>query len=113
MAARSGSRRKRLPGEQPVKNALNAALAYAVRGWAVLAIHSVIDSKCYCGRSDCSHPGKHPCTLRGVHDATTEPQVIRDLWRRWPAANIGIAMGKKSGLLAVDVDARNEGHENL
>lgn len=52
---------------------------------------------------------KTPATRHGVKDATTNPAIIRRWWKEWPAANIGIACGKPSGianigLLVVDLD---------
>ena len=34
-------------------------------------------------------------------------------WTKRPDANIGIATGKKSGIIAIDVDPRNGGRKTL
>jgi putative DNA primase/helicase len=47
---------------------------------------------------------KVPLTECGVKDATTDEASIRRWWKTWPDANIGVATGGTSGLLAVDVD---------
>jgi putative DNA primase/helicase len=39
--------------------------------------------------------------------------VIRQSWARWPYANVGIATGRDSGLVVVDVDPRNGGEDSL
>ncbi len=52
----------------------------------------------------CVPGGKRPATVHGFHDATTDPERVAAWWRRWPAANIGVATGAASGLVVVDVD---------
>lgn len=68
---------------------LRAALAYAGRGWPVLAL---------------APGGKVPACEHGVKDATTDPAPIREWWGRWPRANVGLACGE---LVAVDLDCKN------
>jgi hypothetical protein len=66
---------------------LRAALDYAGRGWPV-------------------HPvqGKNrPLTRHGVKDASTDPDIIRGWWQRWPDANIAIACGSP-GPHVLDID---------
>ena len=86
---------------------LQSALAYASFGWAVFPTHSIRDGLCTCGRPACTSPGKHPLTRHGFKDATTDPEVIRRWWRKYPWANIAIATGEKSGrLLVIDIDCK-------
>ena len=92
---------------------LTAALAMAASGWPVFPVHSVEDGRCSCGRPDCGNTGKHPRTHQGVTDASTDPDQIKMWWDAWPQANIGVAMGQRSGLLALDIDPRHYGNENL
>ena len=47
--------------------------------------------------------GKAPATAHGVLDATADLERIAGWWRRWPAANVGVACGP-SGLAVVDLD---------
>ncbi|MEA5615133.1 bifunctional DNA primase/polymerase [Nodularia spumigena] len=68
---------------------LDAALAYAARGWPVLPLD-----------------GKRPLVQGGCHAATTDARVIPLWWSRWPHANVGIATGERSGLLVIDIDQR-------
>lgn len=50
----------------------------------------------------------------GFHDATTDSRQIEAWWKRWPGANIGIALGDVAGgVFALDVDPRAEGDANL
>ena len=84
---------------------LNSALSYAAKGWLVCPLYEPLDDgKCSCGRSDCTSPGKHPRTLHGLKEATTDPNRIHTWWATWPNANIGIATGHESGLVVLDVD---------
>ena len=72
---------------------LDAALAYAARGWPVFP---------------CKPGEKVPATTHGVLDATTEPDRIRAWWARTPGANVAIATGAP-GPDVVDVDVKPGG----
>ena len=89
-----------------------AALEYAERGWPVFPLHSPRARGCSCGRSECESPGKHPWTGHGLKDASTDPATIREWWRCWSDANIGIMTGPESGILVLDVDGKR-GEESL
>lgn len=73
---------------------LEHALAYAARGWAVFPLVEA---------------GKEPLTKHGFKDASTDEKKIRKWWTKTPNANIGIATGKLSGIIVVDIDPRNGG----
>jgi hypothetical protein len=96
-----------------VNATLEATLSCAGRGWDVLPLHSIINGRCTCGSPDCDSPGKHPRTLHGVRDATTDEATIRRWWQRWPDANIGIATGAGSGFFVLDVDPRHDADDSL
>jgi len=103
---------KATPPNNDKINIIDAALKYANRGWAVLPIHTPgANGSCSCGRSDCDSPGKHPRTMNGLRDATTDEATIKKWFNRWPTANIGIATGAESGLVVIDVDG-DEGSES-
>ena len=87
------------------------ALAYAGKDWQVIPLHCPKDEGCSCGDPDCRSIGKHPRTRNGLKDATTDENMIRAWWQRWPDASVGIVTGEASGLLVVDVDARSGGLE--
>ncbi len=91
----------------------DAALSYAQRGWPVLSLHTVVADKCACGNATCDSPGKHPRTAHGVKDATTNEVTIQQWWTQWPEANIGLATGAVSGIVALDVDPRHGGYQSL
>jgi len=95
---------------------LECALAYIAKGWRVLPLHSIIEGKCTCGKTDCTSKGKHPYAKfvpTGVKDATNEEAVICAWFDGTIALNIGIATGPESGLVVLDVDAKNNGPETL
>lgn len=104
----------RLPGtsDEPPGSPLEYALRYAALGWSVFPCHSVKkDKKCTCGSPKCKSPGKHPLTSTGVNSATTDIKQIREWWTTWPMANIAVATGVISGIVAIDIDVRSGGIE--
>src|SRR4051794_22772050 len=81
-----------------------AALHYATAGIPVMPLHTphpTLGCSCRDGR-DCASPGKHPRLEHGLHDAATDPQLIRTWWRRWPDANVGVATGTVLDVCDVD-----------
>ncbi len=84
------------------------ALSYAADGFAVFPVYEPERRNgglvCSCGKPDCR--GKHPRTINGVKDATTNINQIKEWWQKWPNASIGIATGKRSGLAVVDLDGQ-------
>ena len=92
-----------------------AALFYAKHlGWKVLPLHTPINGGCSCkNKADCNDVGKHPRNRDGVTGATDDLKIINKWWSKWPDANIGIATGAVSGLVAVDIDPRHGGDESL
>lgn len=94
---------------------LDAALAYARRGWPVFPCHSPAPRPggCSCGRADCASPAKHPRVAGGLKAATTDDATVRTWWARWPSANVAVRTGRESGLFVVDVDPDHGGEESL
>ena len=89
-----------MPQPADLSTPLAWALRYAEIGWHVLPLEP---------------RGKQPLgklVPRGLHDATTDVDLVRRWWTAAPAANIGIALAQ-SGLVAVDVDPRNGGAETF
>ena len=91
---------------------LKAAIWYARRGMWIIPLHTAIDGSCSCGEPLCGSIGKHPRTQHGLDDATTDEAIVRELWARWPDANVGIVTGP-SDLVVIDVDPKNGGDESF
>jgi KaiC/GvpD/RAD55 family RecA-like ATPase len=87
---------------------LEAALGYARRGWSVIAVHSIRDGRCSCGKADCSSPGKHPIGKWKHRQTTraTEGEIVEQ-WERTPRANVGLVTGAVSDLIVLDIDDPN------
>lgn len=101
------------PASETRPDMIKAALWYAEHGFPVFPVHSPLDGRCSCGRSDCQHPGKHPRTPHGFKDASPDPARIIEWWGNWPRANIGMPTGAGTGLLVVDIDPQHGGEESL
>lgn len=94
---------------------LDEALRYAAAGIPVFPLHWIKnDGNCSCRQGAiCGAKGKHPRIKNWNEEATTDAEKIRQWWEKTPSANIGIPMGEKSGLVALDVDTRHRGDESL
>jgi RecA-family ATPase len=100
--------------EVPEQANLTNALDYAKRGWKVVPLHTPdAQGNCSCRKAGCGSVGKHPRTMNGLKDATTDEAKIRGWWGMWPDANIGIATGAGSNLVVLDVDPRHYGDKSL
>ncbi len=49
-----------------------------------------------------------PLTAHGVKDASADVRTVEQWWRRWPAANIGLAI--PPGLVVLDLDSPDAWH---
>jgi bifunctional DNA primase/polymerase-like protein len=88
---------KKEPEPRPKVPMIEAALTYASNGWPVFPLL-----------------GKTPLKGSNGHkDATCDQQKIQEWWSKNPTANIGLATGKLSGLLVLDVDPRHGGHDSF
>lgn len=75
---------------------LEAALAYTARRWPVFP---------------CRWDGparKRPLTVRGFHDATTDPDLLKCWFKQWPLALIGAPTGAAIGAIVLDIDTKND-----
>jgi hypothetical protein len=82
-----------------------AALRYTENGWHVLPVYEVLDGGgCACGDPTCKSVGKHPRVSSWRVNASTDRREVLTWWQQWPDANVGIATGKCSNLVVIDVD---------
>lgn len=89
----------------PLSSLGQAALDYARRGWPVFPCRERTETITTHGGKTRELKAKAPYGGSGVKDATTDEEVIKGWWRRWPNAMIGLAMGR-NGLFALDFDPR-------
>lgn len=96
-------------------NSIDEALRYANAGIPVFPLHWIKqDGSCSCRLGEmCQAKGKHPRIKNWGDEATTDVAKITGWWNSTPLANIGIPMGEKSGLVALDVDTRHDGDKSL
>ena len=96
-------------------NLRDEALRYAAAGIPVFPLHWIKnDGTCSCRQGDlCECKGKHPRIKNWGEEASTDPEKVGTWWDRAPLANIGIPMGERTGLVALDVDTRHGGDASL
>lgn len=75
-----------------MKTKLEQALAYSGAGFAVFPL---IENQ------------ERPQLLGCFKDASKDPEAIKRWWNKHTHTNIGLAMGKSSGLFVVDQDGKN------
>ena len=55
------------------------------------------------------HEDKRPACPHGFKDARADPEKLRELWRQYSGALVGVPTGQPSGIFVVDIDsARHE-----
>lgn len=81
------------------ESVLSYALAYAARGWRVMPIKP---------------SGKIPLIDDWPNKATTDEAKLREWFgTTYPFAGIGVATGKLSGVVCVDIDVKRDGENSL
>lgn len=84
-------------------NFFDRALEYVGRGWFVFPVcWPNASGSCGCGRGH-EKGGKAPLADGGYKSASMDLDRLEEWDRRWPDANIGIALGV-SGLFVIDLD---------
>ncbi|MDP9394621.1 MAG: bifunctional DNA primase/polymerase [Actinomycetota bacterium] len=71
---------------------LAAALTYAEHGWPVFPLRGKLPAKPKAKGGN------------GFHDATTDVEMVRSMWRSYPGANVGVRTGEAAGIAVLDVD---------
>lgn len=72
-----------------------AALDFAALGWRCFPVGA--DGRTPLVKAE--QPGSGGC-----HAASDDPAQVERWWTRWPSANIALACGPRSGVLALDID---------
>ncbi len=92
---------------------LRAALEYAAMGWRVITVWGVTDGGICCCRDGerCTNAGKHPVGAKWTKRATDDTRAIKG-WE-WESANVGIATGRESGLMVLDIDDKYGGTQSM
>ncbi|WP_337187565.1 bifunctional DNA primase/polymerase [Phenylobacterium sp.] len=77
-------------------------------GFSLFPIHGITaEGHCTCREgASCGHPGKHPYTAHGFKDATKDREAITRLFDGRTDLNVGIATGKESGVIVIDLDGQ-------
>ena len=84
---------------------------YAAAGMTVGPLHWNNNGRCSCSKANCDSPAKHPLTINGKDDFTTDLGQIAEWLARYPYANWGAR--PPVGIIVVDVDPRNDGDVRL
>lgn len=104
---------------EPLSEKGQAAIGFALRGFRVFPVFHLLASprdprSFYCAcpkREACDSPGKHPM-VRWRAEASADVETVADWWQRWPHANLGLALGRRSGsrrpVAVLDVDVPSE-----
>ena len=111
---------------------MKSAHLYLPLGWRLLPLHSVrADGRCTCGHTEtapkvceCGNPtcsrhhgegsiGKHPRLPDWATAASNDADQAAQWSARWPGSNVGVATGRGSGVIVLDVDTYKGGAESL
>ena len=100
---------------------LDAALAYAARGWPVFPCDNRPDIPAE-GERDAIKREKSPLVPKeskagakdgGLYLATTDEAQIRKWWAKWPKALVGVPTGARIGAFVVDLDPRDHSSDDM
>jgi hypothetical protein len=100
--------------EKPASSLLEAALAYLARGLPIFPVcglvpHTHPDDKG--NPTPCGDPGKVPLVKwKAYQDRLPTEAEVREWFRRWPDANIGMATGHLSKAAVIDLDGELAQH---
>jgi Bifunctional DNA primase/polymerase, N-terminal/Primase C terminal 2 (PriCT-2)/Family of unknown function (DUF5906) len=86
---------------------LAGALSLIRQSIAVFPLWWPEGERCACGNPSCKDVGKHPIgrlVPNGFKNASKDEATIKRWWAVYPKANVGIATGRVSGIVVVDVD---------
>jgi hypothetical protein len=108
------------PSAPSAPSVLDAALAAAARGHCILPCWWIEPTSagnvCTCPKGPaCDSPGKHPLhhlVRHGLGEASSDANLIRSWWSRYPKANAALALAR-SGVIAFDLDIYKGDHARL
>jgi hypothetical protein len=90
-----------------MEDMFKAAALYAAKGWRALPINGLREDgktcTCHYGTA-CGTPGKHPVHPKWQRIATTDEDTLADWFDGVTNANIGVALGKESGIVDIEWD---------
>ncbi len=89
---------------KPPQEMLIAALGYAAHGWPCFPCDPQTKRPLLKGDIDPATGTEIPNT-GGLKKASTDPEMIRNWWKRWPKAMVGVPTGRPIGAFVVDLDA--------
>jgi hypothetical protein len=92
------------------------AIELGRRGFRVFPVYNAVDGICSCALGPgCKTSAKHPRIKAWEVFATTNEEQIKDWWRRWRRANIGIVTGEydNRNIAVLDIDPKSNGFESL
>ncbi len=90
---------------------VSAALAYAAHGVPVFPLDPETKKPLTARDKDAS--GNSIPGTGGFKKATVDPATVNHWWRKYPKAMIGVAMGERVGVWALDVDAPGDHADGL
>lgn len=86
---------------------LSAALVYQARGWSVIPLSSPRANYDYAGGLNVppGKEGKAPLVPWQVYQTRRASELaVREWWADYPSANVGVILGRISGMIAIDID---------
>ena len=84
---------------------------YIAMGWKILPCHWVLpDLTCSCqfGDAECKSKGKHPLTMSGFKDSSSEEWQLESWRRAYPSSNWAIQTGHVLNLIVIDLDTKKD-----
>lgn len=95
---------------------LDFAHAYAKRGWRVIPLHRVgpDGTTCSCRRGgNCTSKGKHPRLNEWEQQPAMSAADIQATWDVATPPNLGVAVGRPSGVWVLDIDPDHDGDATM
>lgn len=92
---------------------LDLALSYIARGWPVFPVRGKEEYDDVTGEV---YAPKTPYPSNGLKSATTSERIVREWWRRYPDAMVGVPTGRTIGAFVLDLDIKpgaGDGHDWL